>query len=287
MQTKVKLFEEKPKRLFVFGCSFTEYTWMTWANILALDLDIPFFNYAVSGAGNRFIATRLVHADAFHKFTKNDLVIVCWTNIARIDRYISAEERWVLQGNIYNNVNYKLKELKKIDQTDLFLRDMAYIRLSHEMLKSKTNAHFLQMLDISKWFDQQHESIFPNESQILSIDNDILNLYQDTLQEMQKSFYDVLWNDTLTFKLNWNRKTIHKLFWDSHPLPGEHYKYLTQTFDHKMKDKTVDRVKNIHEKTIEYIKKYIEQDPAALQDRLCNHQREIIGPRGTSMEEVV
>ena len=70
---------------------------MTWANILALDLLVPFYNYAASGAGNRFIATRVGMADVKHKFTKNDLVIVCWTNVARMDRYDSTEDRWYLR----------------------------------------------------------------------------------------------------------------------------------------------------------------------------------------------
>lgn len=280
MTNKVKLYENKPERLFVFGCSFTEYSWMTWANILALDLQIPFIQCARSGAGNRFIATRIGLADAYYNFTKNDLVIVCWTNIARMDRYDSIEDRWHLNGNIFNNENFTYKQLKKIDQTDLFLRDMAYIKPVHEMLKLKTNVHFLQMLDLVKWFDQQHEVAHFGKQQRLVVSDQIIHLYRPTLKEMKKSFYDVLWRDNLSWKINWNKKNIHDLFWDTHPLPGEHYKFLTETFDYKMQDSTTEYVKSVHEKTIQYVKKYMDEDPAKIQHKLGFHQHELMGPRG-------
>jgi len=287
MAKRIKLYKNKPERLFVFGCSFTEYCWMTWANILALDLQVPFYNYAASGAGNRFIATRVGMADVKHKFTKNDLVIVCWTNVARIDRYDSTEDRWHLNGNIFNNENYSRKYLKKIDQTDLLLRDMAYIQPVHEMLKLKTNVHFLQMLDLSRWFDQQHETAHLGMDQRLKVDNKFLRFYKPALQEMRKSFYDTLWRDNLTWKVNWNKKHIHDLFWDTHPLPGEHYKFLTETFDYQMKETTKEYVKGVHDKTIGLVKKYMDIDPGKINQNLNWHQNEIIGPKGQRAGEII
>ena len=46
----------KYKRLFVFGCSFTQYRWPTWADIIAKDNPhLEYFNTANSGAGNLYI----------------------------------------------------------------------------------------------------------------------------------------------------------------------------------------------------------------------------------------
>ena len=50
----IDLAISNPKRLFTFGCSFTDYRWATWANILAYELDCEFHNFGKSGAGNQF-----------------------------------------------------------------------------------------------------------------------------------------------------------------------------------------------------------------------------------------
>jgi hypothetical protein len=50
----------KFKRAFLFGCSYTEYKWPTWANILKKDLDIPVYNWGLSGLGNVGLHCRMV-----------------------------------------------------------------------------------------------------------------------------------------------------------------------------------------------------------------------------------
>jgi len=38
----------KPRRLFAFGCSFTQYKWPTWADILGKSFDLS-YNLGKSG----------------------------------------------------------------------------------------------------------------------------------------------------------------------------------------------------------------------------------------------
>ena len=46
----------EPKRIFTFGCSFTNYLWSTWANILGYEFrEAEFYNFGKSGAGNQYI----------------------------------------------------------------------------------------------------------------------------------------------------------------------------------------------------------------------------------------
>ena len=59
----IELFSKKPTRIFTFGCSFTDYIWPTWANIIAYDLNIPFHNYGRGGAGNQFIFNTIMQAE--------------------------------------------------------------------------------------------------------------------------------------------------------------------------------------------------------------------------------
>ena len=44
------------KRLITFGCSFTDYSWPTWADIIALDREVEYENWAIGGGGNQQIA---------------------------------------------------------------------------------------------------------------------------------------------------------------------------------------------------------------------------------------
>ena len=94
----------KFKRAFLFGCSYTEYKWPTWANILQKDLDIPVYNWGLSGIGNVGIHCRMLQCDIKHKFTSEDLIIVVWSSWTREDRYIQG--RWKNYGNLFNQDFY-------------------------------------------------------------------------------------------------------------------------------------------------------------------------------------
>jgi hypothetical protein len=99
------------KRFFAFGCSFTEWIWPTWAEIISWDLDIPFENWGVSGIGNVGIFHQLVKCDLKNKFTEDDLIIVVWSSWQREDRY--KGQKWLSGGNIFNNPYYDHKYIKR------------------------------------------------------------------------------------------------------------------------------------------------------------------------------
>ena len=73
-------------RLFAFGCSFTNYHWPTWADIIAPNFD-EYQNWARIGAGNNFILNSLIECDLKNNFTEDDTVIVVFTLNARVDYY--------------------------------------------------------------------------------------------------------------------------------------------------------------------------------------------------------
>lgn len=86
------------RRLFTFGCSFTEYRWPTWADILGQSFDY-YENWGMSGTGNYLISSRIMECNHVNKITKDDVVIVMFTSIPRIDFYNGS---WARNGNIYN-----------------------------------------------------------------------------------------------------------------------------------------------------------------------------------------
>ena len=132
---KPALIKTKPKRLFAFGCSFTNYTWTTWPTIVAMDLDIPVYNFGSSGGGNRFMVNMLMLAHQKFHIGPDDLVMICWTNVTRECRYIG--DRWNLRGNIYNQDFYSDEFLEKYtDPVGFAMESYNYIGRAEHTLKN-------------------------------------------------------------------------------------------------------------------------------------------------------
>lgn len=97
-------------RLFTFGCSFTNFHWPTWADIMAHDLQCEYQNWAVNAIGNVAIQHKLLECDLKHKFTDDDLVLVVWSGWSREDRYFGE---WVQGGNIFSLPDKNKEWIKK------------------------------------------------------------------------------------------------------------------------------------------------------------------------------
>ena len=245
-----KLIEKKPKRLFAFGCSFTEYKWATWANILAYDFDCEFYNFGKSGAGNTYITNQITQANNYFKFNKDDLVIVSWTNISREDRW-SSTKGWVTPGNIYSQQDYDQNFVRYwANDIHFALRDFSNIDLIRKYLESTTNYHFLSMCDITKQINQWEDISKQTNTQIESI----IELYQDSLNCILPSFYDVLWNGDIDKKWQKDWKEIHPHYSDGHPTILEHYKYLNSVFDYDFSERTKKAVENLFSEWVDYIR---------------------------------
>ena len=131
----------KYKRFFAFGCSFTKYKWKTWADFLADELDIEYHNFALPGAGNEYIFHNIVEANEIYNFKHDDLVIVCWTNFCREDRFIN--DKWLCSGNVYSyNVLDKDWIDKWFDLKGAFKKTCVSIASTTNLLEN-TNCDFL------------------------------------------------------------------------------------------------------------------------------------------------
>jgi len=122
-------------RLFTFGCSYTEYIWPTWSDIIAKDLDCENHNYAIAGMGNQGIACRTIEANEKHKFCKDDLVCILWSGWQRVD--LLKEGKWVTEGNILNSEffsneylsNHWSEENDTIRNKTAILQTNAYLKI--------------------------------------------------------------------------------------------------------------------------------------------------------------
>lgn len=132
------------RRLFAFGCSYTSYSWPTWADMLGLEFDYM-ENWGLSGIGNRAIAERIAEANAKHQFTKDDVVIVQWSSHLRNDFWHmnSLPERlanWKTAGSIFNYINAKLYDKKWIStfffEPAYFMHTLNHVSLTQGLLES-------------------------------------------------------------------------------------------------------------------------------------------------------
>ena len=126
----------KYKRFFAFGCSFTGYTWPTWADVLSKEMpQAEFYNLGKSGSGNLMISSRLTEASVKFNFCKTDLVIVMWSTFCREDRYFNGE--WHCPGNIYTQQLYSKEFVKKYaDPIGYMIRDLSLITMATRYIKA-------------------------------------------------------------------------------------------------------------------------------------------------------
>ena len=201
-------------RFFAFGCSFTNFAYPTYADILSLNFD-HYQNWGRGGSGNHFIFNSIIEANQRHNFSTDDTIIVQWTNTGREDRY--SHNGWIGDGNIYSQLTYNEDWVKKyITERGCLLRDLAFIQAVYLLLiNAKCNFKFISMVPLSKhdeWIDH-------NNSEVKN--NDIYQVYKEVLQVIRPSFYETVYNKQWLTEMYHNGKLR-----DSHPTPNEHLEYI-------------------------------------------------------------
>lgn len=217
----------KIKRLFTFGCSFTSYHWATWAEILAYDLNVPFYNYGQSGAGNQYIANMVMQADNYYNFNENDIVVVQWTNVCREDR--RSKGQWHTPGNIYSTGLFGQDYVKDwADEFGYSVRDFATVKSIDSFLELRgCEYHFISMCDIVNRFDQYG---YPTTGEPTDDYKKLVMSYRPYLLKIKKDFYNVLWKDDLQNKFESDSRIVHNQYQDGHPTPIEHLAFFEKAF---------------------------------------------------------
>lgn len=120
------------RRLFAFGCSFTNYIWPSWADFLGTEFDY-FENWGIPGLGNVAIANRLAEAHSKHKFTKDDTIVIQWSSHIRNDYHtfrLDPRGRisgWKTKGSIFNYINRPVYDNRWIES---FFDEQSYLMYS-------------------------------------------------------------------------------------------------------------------------------------------------------------
>lgn len=191
---------KKYKRFFSFGCSFTQYIWPTWADLIGRE--IPYYeNWGKLGCGNQYIMNSVVECDIKHKFTETDLVIIMWTSTAREDRYIDGKWIGTPSNQFHERFGKEWTSKYGFDERPFMIRDYAFIDATQNFLRSKNcdwlNGQALRTVSLN--FDYLKNLVVSKETNMLQLDSDIkyalLNLSYGILTNELKNYvvnYDVI-----------------------------------------------------------------------------------------------
>jgi hypothetical protein len=155
-------------RFFAFGCSHTNYHWPSWADAIAHELKIPYYNYGRAGLGNVGIMHEMVAADIEHTFTDTDLIVVLWTSWSREDRHF--EHGWMSEGNVFNSRFYSGKFVKKYwHYTNDIIKNSTAIISANKMFGDKIayQAHILAPA-VLEWCVDDTIKLTPKERELLN-----------------------------------------------------------------------------------------------------------------------
>jgi len=216
----------KYKRFFAFGCSFTQYRWPTWCDIIAKDNpDLEYYNIGKSGAGNTYIFNQINQYANKMNFDEHDLVMVLWSSFYREDRYMYEKGGWKTPGNIYSQFDYDEKFVTEMCCPRGFtLQDLALIDTASRWF---TTAEFTVAHSLAIPYDMQNH--YSGKTDELAEEfnlNEVYGLYVDLPQSMYPSLIDC-------FPEGWKMEYMCKndqgeSYTDYHPTVMGYVSYLTE-----------------------------------------------------------
>lgn len=215
------------KRLFTFGCSFTNYVWPTWADIIAYDQQIEFHNKGKGGAGNTFIASSILESDLKYKFTDTDLILVNWTTWQREDR-VDSEGHWKCDFAIS-------KSLKKILIKHDFLNKYNHVKRTTDIIIGVNKMFNINYQ--SQMIDYENPSMF--EGALVFDDANQSERYARVLEAMpNKNLFDT----------NSNSYFSEKTTFDAHPdilCHLNHAKKVYEELEMKLDERTIEKYETL------------------------------------------
>jgi hypothetical protein len=199
-------------RIFTFGCSFTNYAWPTWADIILKKNEG--FNLGICGGGYDMLLYRILETDRTYKFTKEDRIIVIFTTPNRWDTIIGSYEhpRWGSHGAVLNSLNSKY--LNKLYCIDGLQHNSFYnMWLINDYLKNKNLNYLLGSLD---------QVFNSNEKKLVNEDTvKLIEYVQESVNLDLKDFFSYL---NYSFNGETNKTWGNQM--DYHPRPTQHFNWV-------------------------------------------------------------
>ena len=218
------------KRIFLFGCSFSNWIWPTLADYVSLAFDRRIV-MANPGVSNRFLANRLIEVITSREFNpREDHVFFQTTGWGRFCYYERTRNTWRADGDLFSTpdrINTH-RELQENYGHAIFSPDQAvydsYLALKtvDQLLRAQNISHTLVVgLDFVELFDPFLKYEFSQE-----IQEKVLDLEQHYLQG-RSSLYR--FGCEQQGRVGYNRQFQDGTS-DGHPYPEDMYQYLRQYF---------------------------------------------------------
>lgn len=221
-------------RLFAFGDSFTDYPWLTWADILGQEY-AKIFNFGLSGSDNFLIFSRFNTAIIENLIKDDDIVIIQWSEPFRLDFVIEENNYWAGLGSGSAKLLYKKKLDCFINNETTYYRSLLMMCSAIKILEDKgINWYFFFMNNKSIVFEDYKNSC--NYKYAIKDDFDFLIKYisQFSNRLITESIVDFQQRKNYEKKIDTYEKGIFQ-FSDSHPLPHVYLEFLEEKLDIKFK----------------------------------------------------
>ena len=181
-------------KVFAYGCSFTRYSWPSYADILGLHYET--YNRGKSGSGNERIFYHFMEDIKKNNISSNDLVILQWSGTDRFN-YLKSNNLWIGDGNILLSHNQSIfKRIKQWYNPEYEIEKSINFIIGARAILKNIGCKLIEM------------SLFPIEN----IDSNFLE------NDLQGTYHG-----TYEFK-NFPWKTYRgKVFIDNHPTLLQHY----------------------------------------------------------------
>lgn len=211
---------KKYKRFFAIGCSFTNYRYATWADIIGNEVSSTgYINLGKCGAGQQYIFITLSQAIKYYNIGPGDLVGIMWSTFYREDRVLN--KTWLTPGNIYSQGLYNDGFMEYADMNWYTLRDLAIIDSTHTLLE---HAKFDSFCGISLGIDDQLNMVDGLDPKLSSIATQYHTITEKALPVDLFTFQGKEWKNTYFYEGCNEAGLVHG---DYHPSTLDYYNYLT------------------------------------------------------------
>ena len=259
-----QLNTSKYKRFFVIGCSFTEWYWPTWANIIAeQNPHLEFSSFAKSGQGNIYISTILNQLTHTHNLCETDLVGIMWSTFHRTDYYTSSsntlkdiirtDDTNILKNSLHNwglhgdTIHAQLKngtEMHGYCDRGFLLRDLAIIDNATTVMEQAPYTAF-QMYSVEPEEQNNYDPTFNN---IYRDNSDAIDTYSHLQHKMvsKTSLFNEMGNTfttpTVTWTPSWEPENSPEKEVDYHP-SSSIYCQILQNNGYTLTQRSLDKCK--------------------------------------------
>jgi len=216
--------------LYTFGCSFSNYVWPMWPNIMSQNYNVT-KNYGHSGCGNFYIFYKATELLTSNKVKNTDTVIIQWTEPSRTD-YINVNNAWPGAGNLTAELLIKSKLDFLISDKTSLMKTLTYMVNTINLLESiGCKWYFMHMTPQSIVYSLENLQLF--------IDTHLYASYNTLIKKLLPYKYHFIDNISMIDFYNNKNMSLKKCFYldkknkknyyyDDHPLPSYTLKYIKE-----------------------------------------------------------